>query len=106
MENSIDTEPNGGTKETVTKDGIGTSNEQVKPEDCLPKQTTPPPEGPQLSSQQNPTTEPAAAQHANVDQNPVQNVSPKKGRRVSFPLDEHVVSGYMDAPNPWNDGEF
>lgn len=32
-------------------------------------------------------------------------LSPKKSRRVSFPLDARVVSGYMDPPNPWQDGK-
>ncbi|CAD5123043.1 DgyrCDS11422 [Dimorphilus gyrociliatus] len=31
--------------------------------------------------------------------------SEKKSRRVSFPVDERVVSGYMEAPNPWTAAE-
>ena len=27
-----------------------------------------------------------------------------KNRRVSFPDDGRIVSGYMDPPSPWNDG--
>lgn len=30
--------------------------------------------------------------------------SEKKSRRVSFPIDERVVSGYMEPPNPWTAG--
>ena len=30
----------------------------------------------------------------------------KKGRRVVFGEGEKIVSGYMDPPSPWNDGEF
>lgn len=30
--------------------------------------------------------------------------SDKKSRRVSFPVDERVVSGFMDPPTPWHDG--
>ena len=30
-------------------------------------------------------------------------LSPKHSRRVSFPVDATVVSGYMDPPNPWHE---
>lgn len=29
-----------------------------------------------------------------------------KGHRVNFPTDDRIVTGYVDPPNPWSNGEL
>ena len=49
-----------------------------------------------------PPTDPATMVH----QNNTSNISGEgKRKRVCFPEDANVVSGYMDPPSPWHDGK-
>ena len=86
-----------------------TDNVKTKPEDeTTSKQTSKsgftsscgPPTTARNTACQNDSKAESHLKHGSQDY-----LSPKKSRRVSFPLDTMVVSGYMDPPNPWNDGE-
>ena len=108
MEGAAELTVNGGPMaKAIMDDEIIEKGEEVREEDIEPKQTefettavrTQPPFDPLL----NPS--PSDSESGDFVSELSDNInSPRNSRRVSFPQDDRMVSGYMDPPNPWHDG--
>ncbi len=69
--------------------------------DPQPGPAPPPDNDIPVETPQDPHTQPATP---GKPAEPSSNGKREGSRRVSFPEDGRIVSGYMDPPSPWNDG--
>ena len=109
MEGAAELTANGGpVGGIIMEDEIIEKGEEVREEESEPKQTefdtaavrTQPPFDPLL----NPSPSDSESGDILSELSPDNLNSPRNSRRVSFPQDDRMVSGYMDPPNPWHDG--